>query len=108
MAEASINCHSGASGSLTVLLSGDWLLGQNLPGPDPILDRLRQKPKPANIAFESVALGEWDIGLITMLIAIHKSAVTQGVSVDESGLPEGARKLISLSLMVKEREGARL
>jgi phospholipid/cholesterol/gamma-HCH transport system permease protein len=40
-------------------------------------------------------------------MAIHKSAEANGVAVDDSGLPEGARKLIALALAVKEREGAR-
>jgi phospholipid/cholesterol/gamma-HCH transport system permease protein len=90
-----------------VSLSGDWLLGQNLPGPDPVLDRLRQAPKPGNVEFEAAALGDWDTGLITALMAINKSAEANGVDVDGAGLPEGARKLIALALAVKEREDAR-
>jgi phospholipid/cholesterol/gamma-HCH transport system permease protein len=107
MNAAAIACDAEASGELRVSLRGDWLLGQNLPGPDPVLDRLRQTPKPGNLAFESTALGDWDTGLITALMAIHKSAEANGVAVDDSGLPEGARKLIALALAVKEREGAR-
>jgi phospholipid/cholesterol/gamma-HCH transport system permease protein len=107
MAAATITIDSEATGGLRVSLGGDWLLGQNLPGPDPILDRLRQTSKPGNVAFESTALGDWDTGLITALMAIHKSAEANGVAVDDSGLPDGARKLIALALAVKEREGAR-
>jgi phospholipid/cholesterol/gamma-HCH transport system permease protein len=107
MTAATITIDSEATGGLRVSLGGDWLLGQNLPGPDPILDRLRQTSKPGNVAFESTALGDWDTGLITALMAIHKSAEANGVAVDDSGLPDGARKLIALALAVKEREGAR-
>ncbi|MDH3510119.1 MAG: ABC transporter permease [Gammaproteobacteria bacterium] len=107
MNAAAIACDSSASGALRVSLSGDWLLGQNLPGPDPVLDRLRQAPKPGNVEFEAAALGDWDTGLITALMAINKSAEANGVDVDGAGLPEGARKLIALALAVKEREGAR-
>ena len=107
MTAASIACDSEASGALRVSLSGDWLLGQNLPGPDPVLDRLRQAPKPGNVEFEAAALGDWDTGLITALMAINKSAEANGVDVDGAGLPEGARKLIALALAVKEREDAR-
>jgi phospholipid/cholesterol/gamma-HCH transport system permease protein len=107
MTAATIACDSSASGALMVSVGGDWLLGQNLPGPDPILDRLRQTPKPGNVSFESAGLGDWDTGLITALMAINKSAEANGVNVDDTGLPEGARKLIALALAVKEREGAR-
>ena len=107
MAAATIACVSDASGALEVSLSGDWLLGQQSPGPDLILDRLRQTPRPGNVAFASTDLGDWDTALITALMAIHKSAAANGVAIDDSGLPEGARKLIALALAVKEREGAR-
>ena len=107
MAAATIACVSNASGALEVSLSGDWLLGQQSPGPDLILDRLRQTPRPGNVAFASTDLGDWDTALITALMAIHKSAAANGVAIDDSGLPEGARKLIALALAVKEREGAR-
>jgi len=90
-----------------VSLGGDWLLGHDLPGADPVLDRFRQTPKPGSVSFESAALGDWDTGLITALMAIHKSAEASGVVVDDAGLPDGARKLIALALAVKEREGAR-
>jgi phospholipid/cholesterol/gamma-HCH transport system permease protein len=107
MTAATIAFESDATGAVRISLGGDWLLGHNLPGPDPILDRLRQTPKTGNVSFDSAGLGDWDTGLITALMAIHKSAVANGVVVDDSGLPEGSRKLIALALAVKEREGAR-
>ena len=90
-----------------MILGGDWLLGGDLPGPDAVLDRLRQTPGPGEIAFETSALGDWDTGLVTTLVAIHRSAEANGVPVDDEGLPEGAHKLIELAFAVKEREGAR-
>jgi phospholipid/cholesterol/gamma-HCH transport system permease protein len=107
MTSAAIATEDAAAGMLRVALSGDWLLGRGLPGPDPILDRLRQTPAPATVAFDTAALGEWDTGLVTALIAIYRSAEANGVAVDPSGLPDGVRKLIALSFAVKEREGAR-
>jgi phospholipid/cholesterol/gamma-HCH transport system permease protein len=104
---AAIGCDLIATRGLRVSLSGDWLLGQDLPGPDPILDRFRQTPRPESVEFESAGLGQWDTGLITALVAIHRSAEAHGISVDDTGLPDGARKLIALAFAVKEREGAR-
>jgi phospholipid/cholesterol/gamma-HCH transport system permease protein len=92
---------------LQVTLSGDWLLGRELPGADPVIDSLRRQPRPTRLCFDSSRLGRWDSGLITMLVALHRSAAANGVAVDDSGLPEGARKLVALAFAVKEREGAR-
>ncbi len=94
-------------GSLDISLSGDWLLGGELPGPDPVLDRLRKSPKPTSLAFDSQMLGEWDTGLVKTLIAINQSAGANGVEVDDAGLPTGARQLVALAFAVEEREGAR-
>ena len=107
MSSATLAADDSAAGTLRVALAGDWLLGHGLPGADPVLDRLRQAPKPASVAFDTAALGNWDTGLVTTLIHIHKSAEANSVQVDDSGLPEGARKLIDLAFAVKEREGAR-
>ena len=107
MSSATLAADDSAAGTLRVALAGDWLLGHGLPGADPVLDRLRQAPKPASVAFDTGALGDWDTGLVTTLIHIHKSAEANSVQVDASGLPEGARKLIDLAFAVKEREGAR-
>ena len=93
--------------ALRVVLSGDWLLGAPLPGPDAVLDRFRQTPSPPKIEFDTSGLGDWDTGLITTLVAIRRGADANGVAVDDSSLPEGARKLIGLAFAVKEREGAR-
>jgi len=107
MSSATLAADDSAAGTLRVALAGDWLLGHGLPGPDPVLDRLRQAPKPSAVAFDTATLGDWDTGLVTTLVAIHRSAEANGVQVDDAGLPEGARKLIDLAFAVKEREGAR-
>jgi len=107
MSTATITLDTSTDDSITVALSGEWLLGNNLPGPDPILDRLRNTPKPEHIKFDTANLGTWDTGLITTIINITRSAQVNNVAVDETGLPEGARKLIALAFAVKEREGAR-
>jgi phospholipid/cholesterol/gamma-HCH transport system permease protein len=107
MSKAALNIMDGNQGSLGISLSGDWLLDGELPGPDPVLDRLRQSPKPASLSFVTQNLGEWDTGLVKALIAIAQSAQANGVEVDDAGLPTGARRLVALAFAVEEREGAR-
>lgn len=93
--------------ALSVILSGDWLLDRDLPGPDPVVNRLRETPKPNVVVFDADALGDWDTGLITALVAIQQSADANGITIDDAGLPDGARQLVALAFAVKEREGAR-
>ena len=107
MTAAAITVNEAPTGTLSITLSGDWKLVQNLPGPDPIIDRFRKSPQPTGVTFDTTNLGEWDSGLIINLIAIHTSATAKGIDVDMSGLPENVRKLIALAFAVKEREGAR-
>jgi phospholipid/cholesterol/gamma-HCH transport system permease protein len=107
MSKAALSVVEGDQQSLAISLSGDWLLGGELPGPDPVLDRLRKSPKPTSLTFDSQELGEWDTGLVKTLVAINQSAGANGVQVDDTELPAGARQLVALAFAVEEREGAR-
>jgi phospholipid/cholesterol/gamma-HCH transport system permease protein len=88
-------------------MSGDWLLGGNLPGVEPVLEQLRQLPGLTTVSFDAGGLGEWDTGLLITLIAIRHRATERDIEFDDTGLPEGARRLLTLAHAVKEREGAR-
>ena len=96
-----------AESDVVVVFAGDWLLGQSLPGPEPVLERLQKTPKPVSLRYDANALGQWDTGLIKSLVLFHRSAESQGIAVDDVGLPQGARQLVALAFAVKEREGAR-
>ena len=78
MLTATIAVDPSDSGGLKVTLSGDWLLDQTLPGPDVVLDSFRSIQTAGNVEFDSADLGAWDTGLVTTLIAIHKSAEANG------------------------------
>ena len=92
--------------SLRVVLAGDWLLGGELPSSQPVSSAVARTPPPARVGFDTTAVGRWDSGLVTRLIDIHRDAEQHGVAVDDSGLPDGARRLIALAFAVKAREGA--
>jgi phospholipid/cholesterol/gamma-HCH transport system permease protein len=107
MSAAALAFDKNDNDKLTITLSGEWLLGADLPAPDSVLDELRRAPKPAAVSFETGDLGEWDTALITALVAIHRAAGANGVGVEDAGLPEGARRLVALAFAVRERQGAR-
>jgi phospholipid/cholesterol/gamma-HCH transport system permease protein len=93
--------------ALQISLSGDWQLNKQLPGATDIIATLDNGANLAAVTFDTTSLGEWDTGLITTLIAISRIAEEKGLTIDDQGLPEGARRLIKLAFTVKEREGAR-
>lgn len=107
MTEALLKSDSTGSNELAVTMSGDWLLGGNLPGVEPVLEQLRQLPGLTTVSFDAGGLGEWDTGLLITLIAIRHRATERDIEFDDTGLPEGARRLLTLAHAVKEREGAR-
>lgn len=107
MANAALSLNEGLHDSLVISLTGDWLLNHDLPELETVFDKLRRTPKPKSVAFESDKLGEWNTGLVKALIAIVQAAQASGVEIDDSGLPKGARKLVSLAFAVEERKGAR-
>lgn len=104
---AALTCTITPDDTLAVTLAGDWLLGNVLPGKEPVLENLHSSPAPAGIAFDTARLGDWDTALVAMLVSIRRDAEANGIAVDESGLPEGVRQLLGLAFAVKEREGAR-
>ncbi len=105
--DAALTCTVTPDETLAVTLTGDWLLDGTLPGIEPVIERLRQTPTPATVCFDTSGLGEWDTGLVSRLVSIHRSAEANSIPIDDSGLPEGARQLIALAFAVREREGAR-
>lgn len=93
-------------GAVRLALGGDWLVKEPLPAIDDVRRRLTQAPSPGAVRFDTAALGRWDSGLVTRLIDIYRAAQAQSIAFDDSGLPDGARRLIALAFAVKAREGA--
>ncbi|MEZ5557778.1 MAG: ABC transporter permease [Pseudomonadales bacterium] len=87
-------------------LSGDWLLSGDLPSAAPVLERIRAT-SPVRVRLHTEDLGNWDTGLLSVLVAIRRSAEAEGAALDADALPEGVRRLLALAFAVKEREGAR-
>lgn len=107
MANAGLNHQLLNDGTLAVSFSGDWLLESALPSLKPVLDALEAVPAPAALSIDATQLGDWDTGLLSTLVRLRRTAGQNDVDIDDSGLPEGARQLLSMAFAVREREGAR-
>jgi len=107
MTSASLHCESSGTGVLCIRLGGDWLMTASLPATASLLDELAGSEVPVRIEFDARMLGRWDTGLMIFLGAVRRAAESRGMTLDTSGLPEGARRLLELAFAVPERAGAR-
>ncbi len=107
MDNAGLNHQLLNDGTLAVSFSGDWLLESDLPSLKPVLDVLETVPAPTALSIDAAHLGDWDTGLLSTLVRLRRTAGQNAVDIDDSGLPEGARQLLTMAFAVREREGAR-
>jgi len=93
--------------TLKVILSGQWKLSRELPGADKVQQRLESRPGVRNLVFDARELADWDTGLLTFLVNLHKFCSQQNISLNSDGLPPGAQRLLALAAAVPEKKDAR-
>ena len=96
-----------AEDSLTVVLAGSWKLGQKLPSTDVVQQRVEGTSGVRNIVFDTRQLTDWDSGLLIFLVDLREFCTQQKIPIDDSGLPQGARKLLALAAAVPAKKDAR-
>src|SRR5271166_4340710 len=96
-----------AAGEFRIRLFGEWVLASGAHSPAELSRRLSQVPRATKITFDTQDLTAWDNILIEFLNKLETIAGERGVSIDRSGLPGGARRLLALARAVPERQGAR-
>ena len=91
-------------GLLLVTLSGNWKLGKPLPTTD-LFAELAAGTQVRRIGFATGRLAGWDSGLLIFLARLFENCRRAGISVDQSGLPEGVRKLMAHAAPENQRSG---
>ncbi len=99
--------HPQPPDTIEIRFVGDWLLESNVPDLDEALTAVEKASSSTTVRFDTSLLGEWDTGLLSALVRLKQRADSRSVTVDASGLPEGAVRLLQLAFAVGEREGAR-
>jgi len=94
-------------GVLTVALAGSWKLGQDLPSAGEVLHAFEGMSGIRSIAFDTRELAEWDSGLLIFLKQLSEFSAQKKITIEESGLPQGARKLLALAAAVPAKKDAR-
>jgi phospholipid/cholesterol/gamma-HCH transport system permease protein len=92
---------------LTLVLSGSWKLGEIMPSTEDVYRRLESSPAPRQVMFDSRQLSDWDSGLLTFVKRLRTFCETKKVTLDSSGLPQGAQQLLALAAAVPEEKDAR-
>jgi phospholipid/cholesterol/gamma-HCH transport system permease protein len=92
--------------TVEVRLAGRFTLDGGVPPLGPVLREIEPGTGVARLAFEAGAVEAWDSALVTFVHSVAAVAAARGVALDTGGLPEGARKLVALSLAVKAHEKA--
>jgi len=87
---------------LRLRLAGQWSLESGVVSARPVADALSAGATEA-IQFDASAVERWDSSLVTFAHAVASLARERGVTLDTSGLPQGARRLVALALGVPPR-----
>jgi phospholipid/cholesterol/gamma-HCH transport system permease protein len=93
--------------TLRLVLTGSWKLGEGLPSAEDVRKKIESTGPIRRISFHAEKLGDWDSGLLTFLLKLWKLCSSSNISVDGTGLPKGARQILSLAVAVPEEKGAR-
>ncbi len=83
-----------------VRLAGPWLLEQQLPSAAGVEAAISAGRPVTEMALDASAITSWDTALPVFLWAVERSAVEHGIALDVRGLPEGARRLLTLAKAV--------
>lgn len=94
--------------SLEIKISGDWVLGADLPELTEVLQTLKQTPAHFSLYFSLQNLGRWDSLLVTDLIKIINTAQKFNLAVNKTSLPEAIQELLALVYAVPENNGVRV
>ncbi|MFQ5642587.1 MAG: MlaE family ABC transporter permease [Thiogranum sp.] len=92
---------------LRVTLAGVWETQHILPDVTPLEHWLDSHPGIKQVGFDSTAMTTWDSALLTFLVRVTAITEKNAIRLDQSGLPDGVQRLLSLAGAVPERKGAR-
>ena len=106
-APSELRLQKSAEDTLTVVMAGSWKLGQELPSADEVRHKLEGTPGIGKITFDARELTDWDSGLLIFLKQFSEFSAQKKISIDDGGLPQGARKLLALAAAVPAKKDAR-
>jgi phospholipid/cholesterol/gamma-HCH transport system permease protein len=92
--------HDRESGDVRVRLSGTWTVEQGVPRGEELIPLVRSLPRGSRLVLDDAGIEQWGSLLVAFARTMTLVAADRGVSLDASGLPAGARKMIALAAAV--------
>ncbi|VAX01119.1 ABC-type transport system involved in resistance to organic solvents, permease component [hydrothermal vent metagenome] len=89
-------------GTLTIVAAGDWRLKNNLPAIDSLRHYFNEHPDILAVRFDTQSVSHWDTGLCIFLLNVIELSSRTEIQIDQSGLPEGVRRLLVLATAVPQ------
>ena len=86
--------------NLQLVLAGRWQLADATPPATDIEQQLQAHSAIRTFSFDGSAITEWDSALLTFLARVYRLAGEHGINIDPAGLPDGARRLMTLASAV--------
>ncbi|HSM73092.1 MAG TPA: ABC transporter permease, partial [Desulfobacterales bacterium] len=102
-----IQLQQPAPDRLVIHMSGSWRIDDPKPDLEAVASRLAERSEIRRVSFASDGLDAWDSSLLTYLRQLIRLCEERQVAVDLAGLPEGARRLLTLAAAVPPQEDAR-
>ena len=80
---------------------------ERLPSAEDVFRQLQGALEDRTLRFETSGISTWDSGLVAFLHNLIRLCEQQGIQVNRSGLPEGAKRLLKLAAAVPEQTTGR-
>ena len=93
-----------ADDTLSVFFAGSWKSNQGLPPFNKVQQEIQSNPQYKHVTFDTQELTDWDSGFLTFLIKVFNHCSRQKISVNDEGLPQGAKRLMAIATAVPEKE----
>lgn len=97
----------GRPDGLTLRAAGTWDIEAEMPEYGGVRTAVAALGSGDVLGYDTTDLDTWDSGFLALVQRLEAIAADRGVEVDHSGLPEGARRLLSLAESSPSREDAR-
>ncbi|GAB6190602.1 ABC transporter permease [Desulfocastanea catecholica] len=104
MTTSILEIDAASDDTLQLTLAGEWRLGNVQPSAQGLLDQLKEQ-KVNRVTFDTNRLDAWDSMLLVFIARISAACSRHNVSMDQSGLPAGVRRLMELSSPRNQRTG---
>ena len=106
-AQNQIHFSCPTSDTLLITLVGSWRLKDGIHTFAEIEKEIAASPGVRLLTFDTQQVTHWDSGLVTFFLRILSYCSKHNIEVDQTPLPDGVQRLLSLATSVPERQGAR-